>query len=148
MGYLKRNNFFMNIFAALSFIIVIAPNGDDVLTMPWCFIAAIYLATTVPIFESAAHFIETVYSMAILFSFILLLFSGFKNRFRTIISITAGVTLLSILFSPYFILSWTDSTSLAFNSFFIVFISCSLIANIAVYKDERSELKHRRILGF
>lgn len=139
MNYFKRNNFALNIFASLSFWILIVPHKEDFLTTPWYIIASIYEATTLPLFDSFVHFLMVIYNSILILSGALLLFSGFKNRFRTLISTCAAVVLLSLLFTPSYLPAWLNLTTLLVNAAFILTCTLSIIVNIAVYKEEQEE---------
>jgi hypothetical protein len=148
MDYLKRNNFFLNIFASLSFWIILTPSNDDFTPAAWFFIAGFYESFTQPIFKSLIHFLQIPYVFIVFISGLLLLFSGFKNRHRTMISIWVSIVLLSLLFTPYYSPSWTNFTALKFNAAFIIFNVLALVANLSVLKDERmdrAEMKLRFI---
>lgn len=139
MNYLKRNNFAINMLASLSFWIIITPTKEDFLTAPWYIVGSIYEATTLPLFGSLNHFLMVVYNLILIISGALLLFSGFKNRHRTLISICAASVLLSILFTPFYLPFWLNPTALLVNATFILTCSLSLLVNILVYREEQEE---------
>jgi len=139
MNYFKRNNFALNIFASLSFWILIVPHNEDFLTTPWYMIASIFEAITLPLFNSFSHFLMVIYNLILILSGPLLLFSGFKNRHRTLISICAASVLLSILFTPIYLPAWLNLTALSFNAVFILICGLSVVVNVLVYRDEQEE---------
>jgi hypothetical protein len=148
MTYFKRNNFALNIFASLSFWVIITPSGQDFLSIPWYIIVSIYDATRLSLFDSFLHFLTVIYNLILTISGILLLFSGFRNRSRTLISICAAVVLLSILFTPLYLPAWLNLTALSLNAIFILTCGLSLVVNILVYRDEQEqwrELKTRLV---
>jgi hypothetical protein len=139
MNFLKRNIFFINILASLSFWIVITPNKEEFSVMPWYFIGIIYESTSKPLFTSFLHFLTVMYTSLLIPSGLALLFSGFKNKYRTLISIWSAVVLFSLLFTPIYLPAWLNLTALSSNATFIVLCTLSLTINILVNKDEQEE---------
>lgn len=149
MNYFKRNHFALNIFASLSFWIIITPTGEDFLSIPWYIIVSIYDASRLSLFDSFSHFLTVIYNLILTISGVLLLFSGFKNRHRTLISICAASVLLSILFTPLYLPAWLNLTALSFNAVFILICGLSVVVNVLVYRDEQEEwreLKTRLVI--
>jgi hypothetical protein len=145
MTYFKRNNFALNIFASLSFWVIITPTGEDFLSIPWYIIVSIYDATRLSLFDSFLHFLTVIYNLILTIAGILLLFSGFRNRSRTF---CAAVVLLSILFTPLYLPAWLNLTALSLNAIFILTCGLSLVVNILVFRDEQEqwrELKTRLV---
>lgn len=149
MNYFKRNNFALNIFASLSFWIIITPISKGFLAAPFYFAISMYEAITLPLFHSLSHFLMVIYNLILILSGPLLLFSGFKNRHRTLISICAASVLLSILFTPIYLPSWLNLTALSFNAVFILICGLSVVVNILIYREEQEEwreLKTRLVI--
>ena len=149
MNYFKRNHFALNIFASLSFWIIITPTGEDFLSIPWYIIVSIYDATRLSLFDSFSHFLTVIYNLILTISGVLLLFSGFKNRHRTLIFICAASVLLSILFTPLYLPAWLNLTALSFNAVFILICGLAVVVNFLVYRDEQEEwreLKTRLVI--